>query len=70
MATDDWILALDRQRSTARRYRKYHRSTASSERLLAAAVIEARARFRMLKARLTAARRADHCPSGDHYPET
>jgi hypothetical protein len=52
MPGDDRIKALDRQRSTARRYRKLHLATASSQRLLAAAVIEARAGHRILKERL------------------
>jgi hypothetical protein len=53
------IIALDRQRSTARRYRLQHPRHASGERLLAAAVIETRAGHLMLRETL----RMDRTPA-------
>lgn len=50
MRARDRIMALDRQRATARRYRKLH--PGPGERLLAAAAIEARAGHLILREQL------------------
>jgi hypothetical protein len=55
MPAPDRIMALERQRATARRYRKLHPAPAAGQRLLAAAAIEARAGHLILRERLNPA---------------
>jgi hypothetical protein len=52
MPAPDRIKALERQRATARRYRKRHPMPEPGTRLLAAAAIEARAGHLILRERL------------------